>query len=292
MGPADRTRALVAPAALTVDADRRRELEGRLTDVVAGAAARLGPGHRVALTLPMIRRARRDPGSVSQPDQPFAWRPSYVRRSLGLAAVEACVAGRFRTPAEAVGPVADRAVAHWRRTGWRTHHWEPWLDGLGTGARALVLAEAVTWATTVWTSFDWDGFPAPPRVGGTDDRWACRAAPGVQLRGRAELRVAVTTSGPGTRGTTTPGAGPQALVSVTGGCPTDGWADELAYLALVAGLRPGADTVPVRVLGLWPDTGILRTVEIGAATLDRAVDLVATTLGAMVGAGIPTSAAA
>jgi hypothetical protein len=154
----------------------------------------------------------------------------------------------------------------------------------------MVMAEAVTWATTVWTSFDWDGFPAPPLVGGTDDRWECRAAPAVQLRGRAELRVAVTPTAPGSRGTS--GAGPQALVSVTGGCPTDGWADELAYLALVAGLRPGADAFPVRVLGLWPDTGILRTVEIGAAMVDRAVDLVATTFEALAGAGVPTSTAA
>jgi hypothetical protein len=291
MGPADRTRALVAPATLTVDPDRCRQLEERLTDVVAGGAARLGAGHRTALTLPLIRQARRDPGSVSTPDQPFAWKPSYVRRSLGLAAVEACVAGRFRTPAEAVGPVADRAVAHWRRTGWRTHHWEPWLDGLAIGARAMVMAEAVTWATTVWTSFDWGGFPTLPLVGGTDDRWGCRSAPAVQLRGRAELRVAVAPSGSGPGGTM-PGAGPQALVSVSGGCPTDGWADELAYLALVAGLRPGADTFPVRVLGLWPDTGILRTVDIGAAMVDRAIDLVATTLDALAGAGVPTSTAA
>jgi hypothetical protein len=291
MGPADRTRALVAPATLTVDADRRRQLEERLTEAVAGGAARLGAGHRMALTLPLIRQVRRDPGSVSTPDRPFAWKPSYVRRSLGLAAVEACVAGRFRTPAEAVGPVADRAVAHWRRTGWRTHHWEPWLDGLATGARAMVMAEAVTWATTVWTSFDWGGFPALPLVGGTDDRWGCRAAPAVQLRGRAELRVAVTPTGSGPEETTTV-AGPQALVSVTGGCPTDGWADELAYLALVAGLRPGAGAFPVRVLGLWPDTGILRTVEIGDVMVERAVDLVETTLEALAGAGVPTSRAA
>ena len=38
-------------------------------------------------------------------------------------------------------------MSEWRQTGWRTFHWEPWLAGLPAGARAVVLAEAVTWAT-------------------------------------------------------------------------------------------------------------------------------------------------
>ena len=87
-------------------------------------------------------------------------------------------------------PGGRQAVDEWRRTGWRTFHWEPWFAGLGPGGRAAVLAEAVTWATPLW---------AAPRLGRVGPRAVsaapttcgrCPATRTVRLRGRCGGRVA------------------------------------------------------------------------------------------------------
>ena len=243
-------------------------------------------GDMVEVTLPLLRRARTCPGSVGRPDAPFAWKPVFVRRSLGIASLRACADGRFRGPAEAVGPVADQAVEDWRRTGWRTFHWEPWYAGLGAGGRAAVLAEAATWATPVWSALDWSAVAPVAELGRPDDRWPVACVAGVHLRGRFEARVAVT--GPGG----TPG-GASALFSVAGGRPGDGWHDELAFLAMVAGLASSSRVLPARVVGLWPEAGALRVAEIDVAALtgavDRVVDTVAVTVDAAV---VPVSTGA
>ncbi len=72
--------------------------------------------------------------------------------------------------------------------------------------------------------------------------------------------------------------GASSLLSVTGGLPGDGWHDELAFLALVAGLASPSRPVPTRVVGLWPESGDLRVVEIDAVALDGAVDRVVDTV--------------
>ncbi len=156
--------------------------------------------------------------------------------------------------------MTDEAVGRWEETGWRTFHWEPWVAGLAPGARAMVLAEAVGWASSLWSSLHWPSIPATSRFGGADDHWVCPAVPPVRLKGRTELCVPVEAGGPGGRD-----GGTVALVSVSGGCPTDTWSEELAYLALVASLRSPSRPVPARVLGLWPDAGADRCVEIDAA---------------------------
>ena len=188
--------------------------------------------------------------------------------------MRACANRRFRGPAEAVGPVADHAVDEWRRTGWRTFHWEPWFAGLGAGARAVVLAEATTWATPLWASADWTALGARAVVGGADEVWTCPGPRTVRLKARCEARVGPEPSGiDAGDGTSPPVAGP-ALVSVSNGVPGDGWADELAYLALVAGLGVPGQPVPARVIGLWPESGLRRTVAVDEEALAAAVDRV------------------
>lgn len=277
----------------TVDRIRARLVERIAAVMEVGAVMDdRPPGVPVEVTLPGIRRVRTRPETAGLPGAPFAWKPEFVRRSLGLAAVRACVEGRFRGPAAAVGPLAEAAVDEWRLTGCRTYHWEPWFAGLGPGGRGVVLAEAVTWATPLWAAFDWsasDRSPAGPRsvVFGADDRWTCPAPCAVRLKGRSEVRVSL--GGPVRRdGSAGPG-GPSSpvsvsgLVSVSGGFPGDGWEEELGYLALVAGLRPADRPVPARVLGLWPEAGERRIVETDEDVLVRAVDLVVDTVAAVVG---------
>ena len=253
----------------TLDRVRQRLAEG-----VADAATGPTDDVRFEVGLSQLRRARYQPDHLGLPDGPFAWKPAFVRRSLGIAAIRACVAGRFRGPADAVGPVAERAVEDWRRSGWRTFHWEPWFAGLGSGGRATVLAEAVTWATPMWAALDWTRLGPAAELGRPDDRWPVPGVGAVQLRGRSEAKVAV--AGPGGR----PG-GATSLLSVSGGRPGDGWHDELAFLALVAGLASPTQPVPARVVGLWPESGDLRAVEIDARALDGAVDRVVDTVAVM-----------
>ncbi|MGD0880876.1 MAG: hypothetical protein ABSB09_04840 [Acidimicrobiales bacterium] len=283
-----RTDLLLSAPIGRVGADARARIRGRLVDGVTGAVADLPAGGVVDVGLASLRRSRSHPELVGVCEPPFTWKPAFVRRSLGLAAVRACAEGRFRGPASAVGPLAEQAVEEWRRTGWRTFHWEPWFAGLAGGGRAVVLAEAISWSTPVWAAFDWAAVGPRSVVGGPDDLWTCPAPRAVRLKGRCEARVRLD---PIDGGPARPGScegascgGVTALVSVCGGRPGDGWREELAYLALVAGLHTADRPVPVRVLGMWPEAAVYQAVEIDEDLLARAVDRVVGTVAATVAA--------
>ncbi len=286
------TQDLLAPAGAPVDDGDRLRIRDRLAAAIPPLVERLPHGQEVVVTLPLLRTVGIDPGALGRPEEPFAWKSVFVRRSLGLAVVDACAGRRFRTPAEAIEPVAAGAVSEWERTGWRTFHWEPWLAGLAPGARAVVLADALTWATALWSSLDWAAFGAPPQIGGVDDQWICPARRTMRLKGRAELRVPLGAARrhgrPGLEGS----GSATALVSVSAGSPGARWAEELAYLGLVAGLRCPTRPVPTRVVGLWPDAGMHSSVEIDGEVLGTASDRVVATVAAVVDARISASLAA
>lgn len=286
---AARTVELTAPPVSRIGEGARDRLRDRLLSTVSASIEGLPPGGQVEVTLPILRRALTHPDRPALGEEPFAWKPIFVRRSLGLAVVSACATGRFRCPSEAVVPIATDAVAEWERTGWRTFHWEPWFSGLPSGARAVVLADAVGWATSLWTAFDWTAFAQLPQIGGADDQWTCPAPRTVRLKGRSEMHVPLTAPGSVSRGGQRSET-PVALVSVSGGCPEEGWVEELAYLALTAGLRSSSRPVPARVMGLWPDAGLHRTVDIDEQALEAAADRVARTVGIVVGARLSAPA--
>jgi hypothetical protein len=287
MRAAERTWSLVAPATGEIGDAFGYHLLEHLVSGIAPMAERLVPGEPVVVTLPLLRQARTRPESLATAEEPFAWKPAFVRRSLGLAAVDACLDGRFRTPIEAVGPVADEAVAEWERTGWRTFHWEPWFAGLAAGARASVLADAVGWATSLWSSFAWSEFPERPQVGGVDDQWVCPAGRVVRLKGRSEMRVHLPAEG-SDRAVGAPS--PVALVSVSAGCAGASWSEELAFLALVAAVRSPSRLLPARVFGVWPDAGTHAVVEIDESSLVAAAERVVATVATVVDARHPAVA--
>jgi hypothetical protein len=249
----------------------RERLEAGVVDAAGG---QVGDAPLV-VGLPLLRRARYLPDALGRPDEPFAWKPAFVRRSLGIAAVRACADRRFRSPADAVRPLAEQAVAEWRLSGWRTFHWEPWFAGLGAGGRAAVLAVAVTWATPLWAAFDWPRIGPRAELGRPDDRWSVPGVPAVELRGRTEARLTAPDQDD-------PGHSGRTLVSVSSGCPGEGWRDELAFLALVGGLGVSGPSVPTRVVGLWPESGARMAVEIDAGALVGAVDRVVDTVAVAV----------
>jgi hypothetical protein len=273
-----------------LDGAARSRVRDALVDGVAAAVAGAVAGDLVEVSLPVLRRARSRPATLGLPEPAFAWKPAFVRRSLGLAAVRACAEGRFRGPAEAVRPLAEEAVDEWRRTGWRTFHWEPWFAGLDAGARAVVLAGATTWATPMWTAADWAALGPRAVIGGVDDLWTCPGPRTVRLRARYEARVhpTPTPARPDGCGVARAEAGP-VLVSVSGGTPGDGWADDLAFLALVAGVHAPDRPVPSRVVGLWPESGLRRTVGIDESVLTAAAGRVASVVAVL--AAAPTGRA-
>jgi len=278
--PIELSRDLFAPLPDPIDDAARLKVRDRLIDDIGSVAEHAPIGDGLVVDLPLLRRARACPDRLVVPDDAFVWKPLFVRRSLGLAIVDSCVTGRFRCPLDAGGPVADEAVAEWKRTGWRTFHWEPWFAALAAGARASVLADAVTWASSLWSAFDWRAFPSLPQVGGAADQWSCPAPGRVRLKGRCELRVALGTGEERPNGTEVR-SHPVGLISVSSGRPGPGWAAELAFLALAGALRSPSRPVPARVFGLWPDSGAHATVDITTAWLHEAVGLVVDTVAAV-----------
>jgi hypothetical protein len=76
-----------------------------------------------------------------------------------------------------------------------------------------------------------------------------------------------------------------ALVSIAGGAPRPGWESELGYLAMVGRLGSSGGARPVRVVGLWPEAGEHRVVEVTEPILWAACDLVVEGLRAAIGHG-------
>jgi hypothetical protein len=283
IGVAEMTQVLAAPPVGFIDDPVRSRLADQLSARIAVHAEDLVAGTPVEISLALLRQARYRPDSFSAPSEPFSWKPTFSRRSLGLAVVRACVSGRFRSPAEAVGVVADEAVAEWTRTGQRTFYWEPWLAGLAPGARAVVQAEAVTWATSLWSSLDWSVLPAATQIGGPDDVWVCPLHRSVRLKGRCELRLPLVGAS-NSSGSVGLSHSPSALVSVSSGYPQIGWQEELGFLALVASLRSPSRPVPARAAGLWPDAGVFRVVDIDERILTAAARGAAAAVATVIGA--------
>jgi hypothetical protein len=78
------------------------------------------------------------------------------------------------------------------------------------------------------------------------------------------------------------------LIPVASGIPGNRWEAELGFLALVASLRSPTRPVPARVVGLWPDAGEHRSVDITPGTLAAAVDRVIACVAAVVDARLST----
>jgi hypothetical protein len=118
----------------------------------------------------------------------------------------------------------------------------------------MVEAEAVTWATQLWTALEWERLTQPV-VGGADDWWDCPGTRALTLRGRAEVRVRA--------------GGRPVLLVVGSGLPPARWRGAIGYPALVAGLARGERSVPARVVGLWPASGQVRILDVDRGPLQE-----------------------
>jgi hypothetical protein len=200
-------------------------------------------------------------------ESPFTWSAVTARRGLGLAAMRLLVSGDVRTPTDGVRAAMAQALRVHR--GQRpTSSMDGWLAGLGPPARAAVAAEAVTWATRLWTALDWGALQAP--IIGQDRWWDSPHSSMLALRSRAEVRVSLPDE---------EGAPLGVHLVLLGGPRRASVRDELSVVALVEALRAPQAPPPGRVVGWWADSGRLVRVDVDGAVLQRGADVVAHVLG-------------
>jgi hypothetical protein len=263
------TTALIAPPDAPVPLDTAAW--SATLEEVRGALARLAVRRAGAgpfrVTDHDVRRAL---GGENAPagDEPFAWSARTARRTIGLAAVRALLAGDARTPHEAVRARladSDRAVREGSRT---VSPLDRWAASLPAAGRSTVAAEAVTWATRLWCALDWTALGPTPVIG-RDHWWDSPHSALLALRGRADVRTGL------------------AHLVVLSGPRRDSVRSELALVALVESLRARDSAAPGPVVGWWPDSGHLVRVEPHPTVLTLATDAVAHVL-----AGGPVARAA
>lgn len=265
------TDALLAPCGHPLAADAVRALRDDLARTLCAVVAELPAGERLRIDAFTARVARHHPERCSAGADPFVPSPATCRRAIGVAAVARCVRGLSCAPASGVFDVLAAAaedVAVGMEGGARPPWWSPWYAQLPAGGRAVVSAEAVTWATHLYTALDWGRFERRPVVGAGDDWWDCPGSRQLTLKGRADVRVLV-------------GASPAYVVVGNGSCPPD-WQAELGLPALVGALARGGASAPCRVVGVWPTSGQVRLLDVDADVLEAAATSVISAVGTWV----------
>jgi hypothetical protein len=249
------TDALMAPVTGSVPAGALRLLRGQLAGDLAALAGELPEGERLRLDSFRFAMAREDPERLSVVEEAFVPSPGTCRRAVGLSAVTRCLRRWSPAPAVAVAEVlaggvedADGGPDPTTRPPW----WAGWYRSLPAGGRAMVEAEAVTWATQLWTALEWERL-VQPMVGGGDDWWDCPATRALTLRGQADVRVRVEER--------------PALLVVGAGVPPVDWRRSLGFPALVSALARGERSIPARVVGWWPASGQVRILPVDSEAL-------------------------
>ncbi|MGD0380111.1 MAG: hypothetical protein ABSC30_09005 [Acidimicrobiales bacterium] len=275
------TDALVAPATEDVSPAGLAQVQSDLVRDLQALGAELPEGERLEMDAFKVLLAHRHPDRCMSSGDTFVASPRLCRRAVGVAAVNRCVRRLSGAPGVAVAEVLaegleDAAVA--TGTGAvRAPWWAEWYAGLPSGGRAVVRAEAITWATQLLSAVDWPRI-SKPVIGGRQDRWQCPGAAPVVLKGRAEVRSLV-------------GRRPALLVVATGRCQAD-WRVELGYPGLVAALGRDAQAVPCRVVGVWPQSGQVRVLHLDTAALRATASAVVAAVATWVDSRIEVERAA
>lgn len=196
-------------------------------------------------------RQRIDAWSVEQGGRPptgFSWSARTARRQLARLAIGETL--RARSPLRpSLNVVVDSLIATVQRgeaTPWSLARWLEMLPG---GARALVIDEALSWATEVVDVAQQLGAPWRPA---TSDSFFDVAQSSITLCGRRDLVVHHAT-------------GP-VVIRLRGGSPSKSAAHGLRTDLLIATLAHCDDRPPRRLIGVWPEAGLILAVD---STMDE-----------------------
>jgi hypothetical protein len=276
VGAAGLTGALLRPLRTdhhTVSTSDARRLSAELTHLVARQ-----PGSGPFRLTDYLVRTTLCPPARPRPPVPFAWSAGTARRAVGLEAMRALVAGTVRSPVEAVREAVRQSIGAARGGRRPASSMDRWLAGLSAAGLAVVRAEAITWATRLWTALEWRAFATAPTIG-RDHWWDSPHSSLLALRSRAEVRAS-TLDGRGNP--------VSAHLVVLGGPRRATVRSELSVVALVEALRTNDALPPGRIVGWWPESGHFVAVEVDLNSLAQGVAAVAGTLDAL---GSPGAAA-
>jgi hypothetical protein len=248
------TDALVAPAEDLLADDELSELKTSFLERLGTAAEGLGPD-RVLIDAFRLRVLTSE---APDDDRPFQWSPFIARRSIGIEAARACLARPGLTPLVAVNEEVAGQVRRHDQEGSPGRGLSAWLAGLGTGALAVVVAEAAGWTSQLVSSLEWTRVTNP--VVGANRRLVVPSAPNIALRMKFE--VAHRSDAVGKRRT------PTALFMMMTGRPASTIQNELSLAALTLALDDRHPSVPSRVVGWWPQSGRGLVLPVTRALLD------------------------
>jgi hypothetical protein len=236
---------------LTVDyADA--EVLARLVDSAPSSLAVLTDDHRRSLAarfraVPDLAHRRLDAWTVETAGRSpveFTWTPAAARRTLATAALRRVVTTPGLTLIDAVTQALDAQVARAQTGQARAGSLAAWLDTLELAVRGLVVAEAVGWATAVLEVAR--GVETPWTIPASDTYYDVAGAR-TTLRGRRDLEVAHGDS--------------RVVVRLRAGAPGPRAGAGLRVDLAVAALGDPAGLAPSRVVGWWPEAGVVLGVD-------------------------------
>jgi hypothetical protein len=213
----------------TLTDDHRRSLSARFRAVAS-------EGHR-RLDAWMVERA-------GKPYDAFRWSPATARRALGNAALRRRLNDPSLTSFDAVDvEVTDqllRAVSGYARPGSLASY----LASSSPSALGLVSAEAANWSTQLGEAAE---SIARPWTVATSDAYYDVARARTTLRGRRDLVVALDDA--------------RVLVRVRAGAPGKSAGPGLRADLTIDALAEPSGLAAARVIGLWPEAGVVLSVD-------------------------------
>ena len=219
-----------APEALAMMTDEhRRSLAARFRAVSSPERRRLDAW--------IVERAGREGG-------PFVWTPGSARRTLGNAALRRLRDGGGPTACGAVNDVIDeqtvRALSGHARAGSLAH----WVSGLTAPVRGLVVAEALNWLHNL---YELAAVIQRPWSVAPSDAYYDVASARTSLRARRDLVVERDAG--------------SVLLRVRAGAPGPHAGPGLRADLVIATLSDHEGRAPARLLGVWPDAGVVLGVD-------------------------------
>lgn len=233
---------------------QRRLTAHDLRELIAQAptqSACVSDDHRASLAsrfraVPNTEHRRLDAWMVEQagrPPGPFAWSPATARRILGNNALRRVM----RAPDTIVNAVRDeiadqllRSVKGYARSGSLGH----WLAGVSHPVLGLITAEAINWATQTLECVQ--GLEEAWRVASSDVYYDVAAAR-TTLRGRRDVIVGDDAQ--------------RVVLRIRSGQPGKSAGPGLRSDLVVETLAHPDGVAPRRLLGLWPDAGLILGVD-------------------------------